>query len=130
LTPATDIREGFRNAGFEVTAARVPSGALIVKKNGCSQQIWHDSSGKWVPVGPPSVNVRGLDCRLEDQGYQKFWLHEGKRFPVRVSDLRLLHRFDQEVRALLGLRSLYHESLGTTSARTVYDRLTERTDSS
>ena len=53
---------------------------------------------------------------------------DGKRFPIRKVDLETLHRFDEEVRYILGLKSLYNESLGTTNARTVYDRLTGRPD--
>jgi hypothetical protein len=82
----------------------------------------------WVPSGPPYFLVRGLNCELEDRGYQKFWYHDRKRFPVRKQDLETLHRFDQEMRSILGLKSLYHESLGSTSARTVYDRLDGRPD--
>jgi hypothetical protein len=74
--------------------------------------------------------VHGIPCELEDRGYQKFWYsrREGKRFPITRADLETLHRFDEEVRSILGLKSLYNESLGTTNARTVYDRLTGRPD--
>ena len=67
-----------------------------------------------------------MECRLEDHGYQKFWLFEGKRFPIRQGDLKALHLFDEEVRSILGLKTLYHESLGSTSSRSVYDRLDGR----
>jgi hypothetical protein len=40
----------------------------------------------------------------------------------------VLHRFDEEVRYILGVTSLYNESLGSTNARTAYDRLTGRPD--
>ena len=53
---------------------------------------------------------------------------EDKRFPIRKVDLEVLHRFDEEVRYILGLTSLYNEALGSTNARTVYDRLTGRAD--
>jgi len=53
---------------------------------------------------------------------------EGKRFPIRKVDLETLHRFDEEVRYLLRVKSLYNEALGSTNALTVYDRLTGRTD--
>jgi len=72
--------------------------------------------------------VRGVKCELEDRGYQKFWYRQGQRFPIRVADLRALHRFDEEVRDILQLRSMYHESLGSTSARSVYDRVSGRPD--
>jgi hypothetical protein len=74
--------------------------------------------------------VHGINCELEDRGYQKFWYSkpDGKRFPIRKVDLEILHRFDEEVRYVLGLKSLYNEALGSTNARTVYDRLTGRPD--
>jgi hypothetical protein len=125
---ATDVRNEFRNAGFEVVEVSASPETIEVRKGNCSRQIQRTPEGRWVPAGPPTFTVRGVTCVLEDRGYQKFWFHEGKRFPIRVQDLRTLHRFDQEVRAILGLKSLYHESLGTTNARTVYDRLDGRPD--
>jgi len=127
-TVAMDVRREFRDAGFAVLEVSSSPESIAVKKSNCAFVLECDASGVWNPSGPPTFNVRGLDCRLEDQGYQKFWYFEGKRFPIRASDLRTLHRFDQEVRAILGLKSLYHESLGTTSTRTVYDRLSGRPD--
>jgi hypothetical protein len=80
--------------------------------------------------GPPYLVVHGINCELEDRGYQKFWYSkaENKHFPIRKVDLGILHRFDEEVRYILGMTSLYNESLGSTNARTVYDRLTGRPD--
>jgi hypothetical protein len=127
-TVAVDIRRQFEDAGFEVAAVSGHPESMAVKKNNCTRLLARDATGAWTPSGPPLFSVRGLDCKLEDHGYQKFWYHEGKRFPTRVSDLRTLHRFDQEVRAILGLKSLYHESLGTTSACSAYDRLSGRPD--
>ena len=91
-------------------------------------RLERDRTGRWVPAGPPYFLVRGLNCELEDRGYQKFWYHEGERFPVRRVDLENLHRFEEEVRYILGLKRLYNLSLGSTSARTVYDRLAGRPD--
>jgi hypothetical protein len=125
-TVAVDVRRQFRDAGFEVAEVSSSPESIIVKKSNCACVLARDVSGAWNPSGPPTFNVRGLDCHLEDRGYQKFWHFEGQHFPIRASDLRTLHGFDEEVRAILGLKSLYHESLGTTSARTVYDRLTGR----
>jgi len=127
-TVAAGIRKIFREAGFEaVEVAKAPE-TIEVKKYNCSCLLQRSSRGKWVPLSPPNFKVRGLNCELEDRGYQRFWYHEGKQFPVRANDLRTLHRFEEEVRAILGLKSLYHESLGTTSARSAYDRLDGRPD--
>jgi len=119
----TDIRKQFEQAGFAVVDAGSNPPSVEVKKNNCSQLLARDSNGAWVRSGPPHFLVQGLKCELEDHGYQKFWYIDGKRFPIKQSDLKTLHRFDEEVRAILGVKSLYHESLGSTSARSVYDRL-------
>ena len=124
----TDLRRKFQDAGFEIVEGAGATGSFAVKKGDCTQALQRDASGAGQPAGPPTLKVRGLDCRLEDRGYQKFWLHGEQRFPIRVADLKTLHRFDEEVRDILGLKSLYHESLGSTSARSAYDRLDGRPD--
>ena len=124
----TDLRKKFQDAGFEIVERAGAASSFAVKKNNCTQTLERDANGAWLPAGPPTLRIRGLDCRLEDRGYQKFWLHGDRRFPIRVSDLKTLHHFDEEVRAILGRKSLYHESLGSTSARCAYDRLDGRPD--
>jgi hypothetical protein len=124
--PQADVQREFQQAGFEVKPTS--SSGFEVKKNGFTQRVECNSAGLWLPVGPPLFNLRGVECELEDQGFQKFWYSSGKRFPAHLQELRTLHKFDQEVRYLLHLKSLYHESLGTTSARTVYDRVQGRAD--
>ncbi len=122
-----DIRKQFASAGFEVIdTERLRT--FGVKKYNCLRILELDSSGAVTPAGPPYFIVHELNCELEDRGYQKFWYAQGKRFPIRLADLKFLHRFDEEVRRILGLKSLYHESLGTTSARSAYDRLDGRPD--
>jgi hypothetical protein len=125
---AIDARKEFQQAGFEVAETGAGSAALEVRKNNCARLIRRQADGAWTLEGPPYFIVRGLQCELEDHGYQKFWYHEGKRFPIRLQDLRTLHRFEEEVRYLLGFKSLYNESLGSTCARTVYDRMQGRRD--
>jgi hypothetical protein len=123
---APNLRKQFKDAGFEIVEIGTQPESFEVKKYNCALALARTAGGGWTPSGPPLFSVRGQRCELEDHGYQKFWYANGRRFPVRVTDLRTLHRFDQEVRAILGLKSLYHESLGTTSARSAYDRLSGR----
>jgi hypothetical protein len=123
-----DIRKQFTAAGFEIVEAGVSPGSIGVKKYDCLQYLEMKAEQAWLPLGPPYFIIRGLNCELEDCGYQKFWHHQGTRFPIRKAELQTLHRFDEEVRQILRLRSLYNESLGSTCARTVYDRLEGRTD--
>ena len=122
-----NIRKQFEQAGFEVSDAQ--SGRLELKKSGCVAYL-ENKEGNRIYPGPPVLIIHGVACELEDRGYQKFWYAkaDGKRFPIRKVDLEALHRFDEEVRYILGLKSLYNEALGTTNARTVYDRLTGRPD--
>ena len=122
-----DIQKRFVQAGFVVSEAG--PGRLDVQKFGCAAYLdrVHD---EWIYSGPPYFIVCGVRCELEDRGYQKFWLSksDGQRFPIRRVELETLHRFDEEVRYLMGVTTLYNESLGSTNARTVYDRLTGRPD--
>ncbi len=122
-----DVRKLFEQAGF--TVAMAVDGRVEVKKSCCSAFIGNDG-GKAIYLQPPYFVVQGLRCELEDRGYQKFWFAkaENRRFPIRKTDLEVLHRFDEEVRFALGLTSLYNEALGSTNARTVYDRLDGRAD--
>ena len=124
---AQDIQKQFEQAGFVV--AHDQAGRLELRKIGCVAYLKKEGA-RWNYSGPPYLVVHGINCELEDQGYQKFWYSksEGKRFPIRKVDLEILHRFDEEVRYILGLTSLYNESLGSTNARTAYDRLTGRPD--
>jgi hypothetical protein len=123
-----DIRRRFGQAGFAVSGGLGDTGPFEARKYDCVHRIDRDGQGIWAPVSPAHFLVKGLPCELEDQGYQKFWLRDGKRFPIRQEDLKALQRFDQEVRYILSLKSLYNESLGTTCARSVYDRVEGRPD--
>ena len=123
-----DVQKQFTAAGFEIVEPGVSPGSIGVKKYNCLQYLELKAEQAWLPLGPPYFIIRGLNCELEDCGYQKFWRHQGTRFPIRKAELETLHRFDEEVREILRLPSLYNESLGSTCARTEYDRLEGRTD--
>jgi hypothetical protein len=124
---AQSIQKQFEQAAFLVTSAHPLR--IELKKSGCVAYL-EKPGESWVYLGPPYFVVHGVNCELEDRGYQKFWYSktDGKRFPIRKVELETLHRFDEEVRYLLGMTDLYNEALGTTNARTVYDRLTGRPD--
>jgi|SRR5271157_3161619 len=124
----SDLREQFKAAGFEIVDGGSVPGSLGVRKYGCVRYLEPQADQQWLAPGPPYFQIRGLDCELEDKGYQKFWRHGDTRFPIRKTDLQTLHRFDEEVREILQLPSLYNESLGSTCAQTDYDRLEGRPD--
>lgn len=127
-TAVTDLRKRFADAGFEIMERGSGPGPIAIRKYNCVRYLESNANQVWLPVGPPYFQVRGVDCELEDRGYQKFWRHGDTRFPIRVADLHTFHRFDEEVREILRLQTLYNESLGSTCARTVYDRLEGRPD--
>jgi hypothetical protein len=125
-TTLADIRKQFEAAGFTVSGGQGDS--IEVLKHNCVHRIERKPGGLWAPATPPRFLVNGLACKLEDKGYQKFWVADGKRFAIKLQDLRDLQSFDQEVRYILKLKSLWGDSLGTTSAQTVYDRVEGRPD--
>jgi hypothetical protein len=122
-----DIQKKFEQAGFTVSNA--PGDRIEVQKL-CFVAYLAKQRGTAVYIQPPYLIFNGLQCELEDRGYQKFWFAkaENKRFPIRKSELFDLHHFDEEVRFILGVTDLYNEALGSTNACTVYDRLSGRAD--
>lgn len=124
----TDIRNHFEKSGFTVSGGQGDAGPIEVRKYNCVHRIDRNRAGFWAPVDPPRFLINGAPYELEDKGYQKFWFADGKRVAIKLQELRDLQKFDQEVRYILKLKSLWGESLGTTSARTVYDRVTGRPD--
>lgn len=127
-TAREETRKRFQEAGFEISETKEDANLLRVKKYNCLLTIDLPARSAPAPKGVPGYLVKGRPWRLEDRGYQKFWWHDGRRIPALAEQLKALHQFEAEVHALLGLPSLYHESLGTRCARAVYDRLTGRPD--
>jgi len=61
---------------------------------------------------------------LVDGGYQKFWrTPTGQCAPALADQLKELHAFQEDLREILGLESLYNTSLGTVNDLHEYDRL-------
>jgi hypothetical protein len=114
--------DALRQAGFEIE--RKPDGRVLVSKHGCAAMIGdghppHIERAGWV--------AGGEIARLEDAGYQKFWVFGGGRqVPALAGQLTALHDFEEDLRAALGVESLYNTSLGTTNDIHVYDRLQGR----
>lgn len=60
-------------------------------------------------------------------GYQMFFITPSKRrAPALAGQLMALHRFEEDLKEALDLRSLYNEGLGTTCDLHLYDRVEER----
>lgn len=110
-----------RQAGFETT--RQPDGRIQVRKHGCGATI---SEGL-----PPRIERAGWMigeriAQLVDGGYQKFWDSGERQVPALASQLHALHEFEADLRAALGVESLYNTSLGTTNDVHNYDRVEGR----
>jgi hypothetical protein len=109
------------HAGFEIV--RQPDGRIQARKNGCAAMI---SDGR-----PPRIERAGWVigdriAQLVDEGYQKFWDSGERQIPALASQLQALHEFEEDLRASLGLDSLYNTSLGTTNDVHNYDRVEGR----
>jgi len=111
-------------AGFTVSST---GGVARVEKYGCAAEFRRTSDGRYQMTVPPSVLINGQFARLWDAGYQKFLLaDDGRKFPALASQLANLRRFNEELRATLGVPAYYNEALGSTCQITSYDRLKGR----
>jgi hypothetical protein len=134
-----------KEAGFTVQAQ--DGGRVRISKHGCAAVLEPSPSrepgfavrpGLLVRAVPPcGMRERTNDLRPEqetheaiahllDRGFQKFWQEGERQIPALSAQLYALHRFDQDLRAVMGLTALYNEALGTVSSRYIYDRLEGR----
>jgi hypothetical protein len=87
---------------------------------------------KEAPDGTPRIEDTGILLGKElavltDIGFQKIFLApSGRRTPALAEHLHALHDFKEDLVELLGLESLYNESLGTTNEKHLYDRVAGR----
>jgi hypothetical protein len=116
--------ENLKNLGFTVDF--LDSQHALVSRDGIGAMV-EDKPGQ-----RPHVNRAGLVNDHEigllvNAGYQMFWrTASGRRVPAQASQLKNLHNFEEDLKEGLGLRSLYNESLGTTSDLHLYDRVEHR----
>lgn len=116
--------EGLAAKGFTV---RSSGGVVRIEKYGCGAELRKSPQGSYQMTIIPSIMAQGQFTHLWDAGYQKFLItHEGKKIPVRVTDLSNLRRFNEELRTALGVPTYYNEALGSTCAFSVYDRVKGR----
>ena len=116
--------EGLKKLGF--TAKSLDSRRALATRDGI---------GAIVEEGPsqhPHVNRAGLLIGdeiglLVNAGYQLFWrTPSAKQMPALAVQLKALHSFEEDLKAGLGLTSLYNQGLGTTSDLHLYDRVEHR----
>jgi hypothetical protein len=113
-----------KQAGF--SAQDLPDGRVKITKHGVGAVI--GDAGKNQPeIDKAGVIVGDEIAVLLSGGFQMFLeTPSGRRLPAMAAELTALHAFEDDVKEALGLANLYNTSLGTTSAKHLYDRVTER----
>lgn len=116
--------ENLRAAGFQVQPG--PQGTTMVTRHRLGALL------KEGPDGRPQIVDTGIVLGnelavLTDVGFQKIFLApSGKRTAALAEHLHALHDFREDLVELLGLESLYNESLGTVNEKHLYDRVAGR----
>ena len=113
-----------KQAGFSTES--VPDGRVKITKHGVAAVI--GDAGKNQPEIEKAGIVAGNEiATLLSGGYQMFLeTPSGRRIPATATELKALHEFEEDVKEALGLTSLFNTSLGTTSRKHLYDRVTAR----
>lgn len=112
--------ERLRSNGFQVT--ELEGGRVRVQKGACAAVLERFEGGVRFAEQPGYV-IGQYIARLEDRGYQKYLWTPQRSWPALAEHLMAIHRFGEELKAVLDLKSLYNESLGTVSDRYLYDRV-------
>jgi hypothetical protein len=116
--------DSLRQAGFTVESAG--ERRFRITRRGVTAILEEAPAGR-LRVERVGVSVGGEVADLIDGGYQKFiQAPGGRRAPALASQLQALHEFQEDLREILGLTSLYNESIGTVCDRHAYDRLSGR----
>ena len=116
--------ESLSSKGFLV---RNSGGVVRIEKHDCGAELRKSADGTFQMTIIPTIMLQGQFTRLWDAGYQKFLITtEGKKYPVRVTQLGDLRKFNEELRTALGVPTYYNEALGSTCIDSVYDRVKGR----
>lgn len=125
-TPGFDERMGAaRAAGFKTEAAG--SGRTRIERDGvaCVAEDGEQGMPRFIERAGV-VMGKEIGC-LTDGGFQKFFqTPSGKRKPALAAELKAIQDFQEDLREALGMVALYNESLGTVSAKYIYDRVEGR----
>lgn len=113
-----------RASGFEVRS--LEAGRWRVEKGRCAALLEAGPEGLRLAAQTPGYLIGDEIGYLVDGGYQKFLSVPGRELPATAERLREIHAFEEQLRAAVGLTSLYNQSLGTVSERYRYDRLKGR----
>lgn len=116
--------ESLPSRGFTV---RSTGGVARIENYGCAAEMRKTPDGAYQMTHLPSILVHGQFARLWDAGYQKFWLtEEGRKLPALATQLANLRKFNEELRAALGIPTYYNEAIGSTCHISTYDRVKGR----
>jgi hypothetical protein len=126
------VNQAFEQSQVESLAAkgflvRSSGGVVRIEKYDCGAELRKSPQGTFHMTQIPTIMAQGQFTELWDAGYQKFLItHEGKKLPVRVTDLIHLRQFNEELRSALNVPTYYNEALGSTCHFSVYDRVKGR----
>lgn len=113
-----------KTAGFSVETQA--DGRVKIGKGGVAAVIGDETKNQ-VGIERAGIAVGSEIAVLVNHGYQMFLeTPSGKRLPAMAEQLRALHQFEDDVKEALHLTNLYNTSLGTTSRKHQYDRVTAR----
>lgn len=116
--------ENLRKAGFATSSRN--GGVVRVSRGECAVDL-KDAGEAAEAVSPAGIIMGDEIGALVDGGFQKFFrTPHGKKKPALADELKALHDFEEDVKDLLGTKSLYNESLGTVSTFYLYDRVKDR----
>lgn len=116
--------ETLPSKGFQVSSTR---GVVRVEKYGCGAEFRHVPKGRFQMTVLPTALIAGQFTRLWDAGYQKFFItDDGRKVPALAYQLECMRKFNEELRAALGVPTYYNEALGSTCQVTEYDRVQGR----
>ena len=116
--------EQLRRTGCEIREQS--GGGQLIVRNGCGAVIEESAGGNIQFRVRPGLILREKIAHLIDHGFQKFWQDGDRRVPARAEELKALHELQRDLRAAMGITTLYNEALGTVSSKYIYDRVEGR----
>ena len=118
------VMETLPAKGFTV---RSTGGVVRVENYGCAAEFRKTPEGRYQMTLLPAILANNQFTRLWDAGYQKFLLaDDGRKFPALAAQLAALRKFNEELRAALGIPTYYNEAIGSTCHVSTYDRVKGR----
>lgn len=118
------VIEALPGKGFTV---RSTGGVVRAENYGCAAEFRKTPEGRYQMTLLPAILVHNQFTRLWDAGYQKFLLgDDGRKYPALAAQLVALRKFNEELRAALGIPTYYNEAIGSICHVSTYDRVKGR----